>query len=75
LVKKACFPTTCRVVYFPTCTILHHSGGVGQEGKSWAKEANPSFSQRPYKAGYGESFTRQAGCGQTRVRGVSAGLR
>ena len=70
-VKKACFPTTCRAV-FP---YLQHSGDVGPESTPWAKEANPSFSQRHYKARYGESFTRQTGCVQAGVRGEPAGLR
>ena len=53
-VKKACPRTTCRAVF----CIPPHSGDVGQESQPWAKEANPLFSQRPYKAGYGGSFKR-----------------
>lgn len=29
---------------------LPHSGDVIQESEPWAKEANPFFSQRPYKS-------------------------
>ena len=53
---------------------LPHDGDGGQESEPWAKEANPLFSQRPYKAGYGESFKRSTGCGQARIRGEPASL-
>jgi hypothetical protein len=53
-VKKACPRTTRRAVL----CIPPHSGDVGQKSEPRAKEANPLFSQRPYKAGYDESFTR-----------------
>ena len=47
---------------------------MGQESEPWAKEANPLFSQRPYKAGYSESFKLETGCGQAGVRGEPASL-
>jgi hypothetical protein len=53
-VKKACPRTTCRA----DLCIPPHSGDVGQASQPWAKEANPLFSQRPYKAGYDASFQR-----------------
>lgn len=40
----------------PCFAQLPHDGDVDRESEPWAKEANPLFSQRPYKAGYGESF-------------------
>ena len=52
--KKTCPRTTCRADLFRP----PHSGDVGQESEPWAKEANPLFPQRPYKAVYAASFKR-----------------
>ena len=68
--KISCPRTTCRA----DLCIPPHSGDVGQENEPWAKEANPLFSQRPYKAGYDEFFTPETGCGQAGGRGEPASL-